>query len=95
MKPPVSRPLGIAAAFSAVLLVAACSAKQSPPQPSTTDREPMPASHGSLAECLKANGVPDAGGPAAVLGPPAGVDQAAWDKAMKACSTLAPGPATP
>ncbi|MFN8071925.1 MAG: hypothetical protein U0R66_08990 [Mycobacterium sp.] len=85
--------LRTAAAISAALLIAACSAKNSPSQPTTTDWEPMPASHGSLAECLKANGVPDAGGPAAVLGPPAGVDQAAWDKAMKACSTLAPGPA--
>ena len=89
------RPLRTVAAISAVLLIAACSAKQSPSQPTTTDGEPTPTSHGSLAECLKANGVPDAGGPAAVLGPPAGVDQDAWDKAMKACSTLAPGPATP
>ena len=93
MKPLIARPLGTAAAFSAVVLIAACSSKQAPSQPTTT--EPMPSSHGSLAECLKANGVPDAGGPAAVLGPPAGVDQGAWDKAMKACSTLAPGPATP
>ena len=89
------KPLRTAAAISAVLLIAACSSKQAPSEPTTTDGEPMPSSHGSLAECLKANGVPDAGGPAAVLGPPAGVDQAAWDKAMTACSTLAPGPATP
>lgn len=89
------RALGTAAAISAALLIAACSAKQSPSQPTTTDWEPMPATHGSLAECMKANGVPDAGGPAALLGPPAGVDPAAWDKAMKACSTLAPGPAGP
>ena len=82
-----------AAAVGAALLLAACSSKESPSQP-TVD-ESTPAAHGSLAECLKANGVPDAGGPAAVLGPPAGVDQAAWDKAMKACSTLAPGPAAP
>jgi hypothetical protein len=87
--------LRTAATISAALLIAACSAKQSPSQPTTTDWEPMPASHGSLAECLKANGVPDSGGPAAVLGPPAGVGQADWDKAMKACSTLAPGPAAP
>ena len=87
------RPLRTAAAISAALVIAACSSKQSPSPPTTT--EPMPASHGALAECLKANGVPDTGGPAAVLGPPVGVDQAAWDKAMKACSTLAPGPAGP
>lgn len=86
------RRLRTAATISAVLVIAACSSKQSPPQPTN---EPAPAAHGSLAECLKANGVPDAGGPAAVLGPPAGVDQAAWDTAMKACSTLAPGPAAP
>ena len=89
------RPLRTAAAISAALVIAACSSKQSPSQPTTADPQPMPVSHGSLAECLKANGVPDTGGPAAVLGPPAGVDQAAWDKAMKACSTLAPGPAAP
>ena len=87
------KPLRTAAAVGATLLIAACSSKDSPSQPTTT--EPMPATHGSLAECLKANGVADAGGPAAVLGPPAGVDPAAWDTAMKACSTLAPGPAAP
>jgi len=67
------------------LLLAGCAAKQSPPEPSTE--------HGSLAECLKTHGVADAGGPAAALGPPAGVDQAAWQAAMRACSALAPGPA--
>ncbi len=72
------------------LLLAACSSKQTPPQPDTGEH--VPASHGSLAECLKANGVPDAGGQAVLLGPPAGVDQSTWDKAMKACATLAPGP---
>jgi hypothetical protein len=89
------RALRTAAAITAALMIAGCSAKNSPSQPTTTDWEPKPATHGSLAECLKANGVPDAGGPAAVLGPPAGVDQGAWDKAMKACATLAPGPAGP
>lgn len=88
------RLLPTAAAIAAALLLAACSSKESPSQPTTTG-EPTTAAHGSLAECLKANGVPDAGGPAAVLGPPAGVDQADWDAAMKACSTLAPGPAGP
>lgn len=87
------RPLRTAAVVGSALLIAACSSKPASPPPTTTDWEPRPA-HGSLAECLKANGVPDTGGPAAVLGPPAGVDPGAWDKAMKACSTLAPGPAT-
>lgn len=88
------RHLRTAAMIGAVLVIAACSSKQSPSE-STPEPAPAPAAHGSLAECLKANGVPDAGGAAAVLGPPAGVDQAAWDTAMKACSTLAPGPAGP
>jgi hypothetical protein len=30
-----------------------------------------------------------------VLGPPAGVDPTTWETAMRACSTLAPGPAGP
>lgn len=79
---------------AAALLLAACSGQQAPSQPTTTDAERVPA-HGSLAECLKANGVAESSGPAAVLGPPAGVDPAQWDKAMKACATLAPGPAGP
>lgn len=84
---------------SAVLLagalqLAACAGKQEPPQPSGTD-SPPPAAHGSLAECLTSHGVSESGGPAVVLGPPAGVDPGTWDRAMKACSTLAPGPAGP
>jgi hypothetical protein len=35
--------------------------------------------------------VPTAPGPA--LGPPPGVDQDTWHRAMQACSSLAPGPA--
>lgn len=89
------KPLQTAVLIGAALFLAACSAKNSPSQPTTPEGQPVPATHGSLAECLKANGVPDTGGPAAVLGPPAGVDQGAWDTAMKACSTLAPGPAGP
>ncbi|MCW1959089.1 MAG: hypothetical protein KIH64_011210 [Mycobacterium sp.] len=87
------RPWLIATVSTFALLLAACSGKQAPSQP-TTGSEPMPA-HGSLAECLRANGVPESSGPAAVLGPPAGVDPAKWDKAMKACGSLAPGPAGP
>jgi len=71
-------------------VVAACAGKQAPPEPTST----VPASsHGSLAECLRAEGIPESSGPAAVLGPPAGVDQAAWDAAMTKCSEFAPGPA--
>ncbi len=88
------RPLAPAAVLTAALFLAACSGKQAPSQPAGTDGEP-PAAHGSLAECLHAHGVPESSGPAVVLGPPAGVDPAQWDQAMKACSTLAPGPAGP
>ncbi len=83
-----------AAVSAAVLLLAACSGKQAPPEPESTGQQQTPA-HGSLAECLKANGVAETSGPAAVLRPPAGVDPAKWDQAMKACSSLAPGPAAP
>ncbi len=86
--------LRTAAAVSAALLVAACSSNQAPSQPTTADWEPPPA-HGTLADCLKANGVAETGGAPVVLGPPAGVDQGTWDTAMKACATLAPGPAAP
>lgn len=71
------------------LMIAGCSSKSEPSQQET----PAPAAHGSLAECLHANGVPKSAGPAIALGRPDGVDQAVWDKAMQACSTLGPGPA--
>jgi hypothetical protein len=76
----------------AMLVIAGCSSK--PAEPSTPESPPSsPSSHGTLADCLHAHGVPESAGPAAVLGPPAGVDQEAWDQAMTACSQLAPGPA--
>jgi hypothetical protein len=78
------------ALIGALLLIAGCSSK--PAEPSAPE-SPSPSSHGTLADCLHAHGVPESTGPAAVLGPPAGVDEAAWDQAMAACSTLAPGPA--
>jgi hypothetical protein len=84
-----------AALVGAAFVLAACSGNKAPSEPSEqTDQTSIaPASHGSLAECLKAHGVDESSGPAAVLGPPAGVDPATWQTAMKACSTLAPGPA--
>ncbi len=88
------RRLPVAGISVAAWFLAACSGSQEPSPPTGDDREPTPA-HGSLAECLKANGVPESSGPAAVLGPPAGVDPAKWDQAMKTCATLAPGPAGP
>ena len=78
-----------ARAAAAALLLAGCS---SAPAPTDT---PPPAQHGSLAECLRANFVPEPDAGAAVLDPPAGVDQNTWDAAVEACSTLAPGPAAP
>ena len=81
--------------IGAMLVIAGCSAK--PAEPSAPDSpspsSPSSSSHGTLADCLHAHGIPESAGPAAVLGPPAGVDQAAWDQAMTACSQLAPGPA--
>lgn len=85
--------LRVAGAICAALLVASCSGKQEPSQP-TTGADVHPA-HGSLADCLKANGVTESGGTPVVLGPPEGVDQSTWDSAMKACASLAPGPASP
>lgn len=78
---------------AAVMVTAACSSTSEPSEP--TSAVPSPKAHGSLADCLKANGVDESTGPAMVLGPPEGVDQSTWDKAMQACSTLAPGPAGP
>lgn len=58
--------------------------------PASTTTSETPAGHGSLAQCLSDHGVPAAPGPA---GPPPGVDGEAWDEAMQACATFAPGPA--
>ncbi|MCG7593280.1 nucleoporin complex subunit 54 family protein [Mycobacterium sp. PSTR-4-N] len=71
---------------------AACSspAQQEPP-PSTTASPSV--GHGSLAYCLSQHGMPKAPGP--VTGPPAGVDPAKWEAAMRDCSSLAPGPGAP
>ena len=79
------------ALVTAAALLGGCSSKSAPPQPPTT----APAAPGTLAECLHTHGIPESAGPAAVLGPPDGVDPAIWDQAMKACSAFAPGPAGP
>jgi len=82
------------ASIGAMLLIAGCSSKPAEPSaPESPSPSPSTSSHGTLADCLHAHGIPESAGPAAVLGPPAGVDQAAWDQAMAACSQLAPGPA--
>ena len=88
----MTRLLAGAVTAGLALALASCSASQEPAQPATT--EPTSA-HGSLADCLKAQGMPESSGPAALLGPPAGVDPTKWDQAMTACSEFAPGPAKP
>ncbi|MGI9124537.1 MAG: hypothetical protein ACR2JM_07270 [Mycobacterium sp.] len=85
----------LAAVSAAALLLSACSSEQKAPEGGQQSPAPSVASHGSLAECLKSHGVEESGGTPAVLGPPAGVDAGTWNEAMKACSTLAPGPAGP
>ncbi len=94
----------LAVPVAGTLLLAGCSSKPGSDAPTTTttttttestSAPAKPAEHGGLAECLRGQGVTEAGGPAAVLGPPAGVDQATWDKAMQACSSMAPGPGAP
>lgn len=74
------------AALAAAATLAACST-DSAPQPAPTSTPPE---HGSFAHCLTEHGVPAAPGP--VAGPPQGVDPGTWQKAMTACSDLAPGP---
>ncbi|MCV7000324.1 hypothetical protein [Mycolicibacterium alvei] len=74
---------GVLAAAAAIL--GACSSPG--PQPAPTE---PPAEHGSYAHCMSERGVPVAPGP--VAGPPSGVDEQTWQQAVKACSTLAPGP---
>jgi len=80
---------------AAVMFVAACSSTSAPSESGSSSRSESPAAHGSFADCLKANGVDETAAPAAVLGPPEGVDQSTWQQAMQACSSLAPGPAGP
>jgi hypothetical protein len=75
-------------AIVAAGLVTACSSNTAE-QPATSSV--VPTGHGTLAHCLSEHGVPSA--PAPAMGPPAGVDQGTWHRAMQACSSLAPGPA--
>jgi hypothetical protein len=74
------RALSLAAGFAAAVLLAGCSSTSV-----------APTGHGGFAHCLSEHGVSIAPGPAA--GPPPGVDQDTWHRAMQACSSLAPGPA--
>jgi hypothetical protein len=84
------RTKSLAAVLAAAGLVAACSTNTPPPEQSSISVAPT--GHGGFAHCLSEHGMPAAPGPAA--GPPPGVDQDTWQRAMQACSTLAPGPAS-
>jgi hypothetical protein len=83
------RARGLVVACAAVAMtLSGCASKEPAEQtPGTTTT-----GHGSLAHCLSEHGVPAAPGPTA--GPPPGVNQDTWHRAMQACSTLAPGPAS-
>jgi hypothetical protein len=83
------RALSLAAGFAAAVLLAGCSSNTPPAQQSSTSVAPT--DHGGFAHCLSEHGVPIAPGP--VAGPPPGVDQDTWHRAMQACASLAPGPA--
>jgi len=82
------RGASLAVVFAAAGLLAACSSNTPPPQQSPPSDAPT--GHGGFAHCLSEHGVPTGPGPA---GPPPGVDQASWHRAMEACASLAPGPA--
>lgn len=79
------RAILLAAGIAAVGILAGCSSSP-PAEQSTTSVTPT--GHGSLAHCLSEHGVPVAPGPA--VGPPSGVSQETWSRAMQACSMLGP-----
>ena len=57
---------------------------QQPPAPAAASE------HGGLPHCLSEHGVTES--TVSPADQPPGVDQATWDKAIQACSSLAPGP---
>lgn len=80
-----------AAIFAAAALLTACgSSEPETSEPGGSGSE-TPTGHGSYAQCLSEHGVAAPPGP--VVGTPPGVDPQAWQQAMDACATLAPGPA--
>lgn len=67
--------------------LAGCSSDEPPTESPPTSAKPT---HGAFANCLSEHGVPAATGPQ--VAPPHGVDAASWQRALHACSSLAPGP---
>jgi hypothetical protein len=94
MGTPVRVPVLRAAAAALIGTAAACSSSSTPADQSSAvpssasvaaaapQTGTSTATHDAFAQCLSDNGVPA----------PPGVDQATWDKAMRACSSLAPAP---
>lgn len=90
------RPSTLAALLMAVFAVMMIPSCSKPERSGPADApSSSPAAHGSYAACLSANGVPPSAGPITPAGPPSGVSPAIWEQAMRACSTLAPGPPGP
>ncbi|CAJ1579688.1 hypothetical protein [[Mycobacterium] wendilense] len=84
-------PVLAAAGLVGLAALVGCGSDSSAPEDETT--APATVEHGSFASCLNEHGVDESA--ASPVGPPADVDQETWDRAMEACSTLAPGPAGP
>jgi hypothetical protein len=77
-------------ALAALAVSTACATSSEPTVPAPTTSEAPATEHGSYAQCLAEHGI-DGASP---LGPPPGVDPAAWDEATAACADHAPGPAS-
>ncbi len=78
---------GYALAVMAVSTACATSTEPEAPAPAPTSAAPT-TEHGSYAQCLAEHGIEGA----TPLGPPPGVEPAAWEQATAACADHAPGP---
>ena len=78
-------------ALAALAVSTACATATEPeaPAPAPTTSDAPATEHGSYAQCLAEHGIEGA----SLLGPPPGIDPAAWDEATAACADHAPGPA--
>ncbi|CAN5391304.1 hypothetical protein BH09ACT7_BH09ACT7_03270 [soil metagenome] len=91
-------PMLVCAGGALLASAVGCGSSTSPTEPSSTTA--VTVEHGAFAQCLGEHGVTEPVGTPAGPQPgpataPAGVDPDAWDQAMQACSSLAPGPAGP